>query len=598
MITSARFKKGKPVEEFMDWHCDEETSLLFRHYSLQNSLEYDGEGKVGSVIGRIMAERPDLRQHGDVISGMLTEEVKAANDLAKTSGLDHLRSILESEAPHLLIKRSKERREGLPQLPNAIQGDVVLRFAPNPNGPLSFGHGRGVVINAEYAKLHDGELILRFDDTDTSKKPPLPDAYSQIAEEIEWLVGFAPHRIIFASDRIETYYQYAEKIIAEGGAYCCTCSGDEFKLFRQQKTECPCRERNESENITIWEQMLEANSIPGSAVVRIKTDMSLKNPALRDWPALRIQDTATHPHPRPEIGSKYRVWPLLDFQSAIEDHLQGVTHIIRGKDLMDSTRKQILLYEKFGWDYPETIYWGRVKIHEFGGFSTSGMRSAIEAGKWSGWDDPRLPTIATMRRKGIQSQALRDFWIELGLTQKDISVPLATLYSHNSKVIDSSSPRLSFVRDPVELELSHGSLPPKSIIELASHPSGQLGQRKIDITWRDASTPLIIERTDMESHDSGLRLKEWCDISSPSNGHSSILSLDSSGDCPIIHWLPTDSPPAILLKPEGNELKVISGNLEANLHPIGTIVQLERVGYARIEADDDVGRKVLIHLHD
>lgn len=591
-------QEGRAGRECMDWHCDEETSELLRHYSLQNALEYDGEGKVGSVIGRIMAERPDLRQHGGVISGMLAAEVKAANDLAKSSGLDHLRSILAAEAPHLLVKRSKERREGLPPLPNASEGKVVLRFAPNPNGPLSFGHGRGVVINAEYAKLHDGELILRFDDTDTSKKPPLPDAYAQIAEEVEWIAGFAPHRIIIASDRIQTYYEYAEKIITEGGAYTCNCSAEDFKLFRQQLTECPCRGRGANENLTLWKQMHETDSIPGSAVVRIKTDMGLKNPALRDWPALRIQDTSAHPHPRPEIGSKYRVWPLLDFQSAIDDHRQGVTHIIRGKDLMDSTRKQKLLYEKFGWNYPETIYWGRVKIHEFGGFSTSEMRRAIEAGEWTGWDDPRLPTIATMRRRGIQSQALRDFWIELGLTQKDISVPLATLYSHNTKIIDSTTPRLSFVRDPVEIELSRGDFVPHPVIEMAGHPSSELGLRKIEIAWANGSTSIFIERADLITHQAELRLKEWCDISAPTDGHSSMLSLDSDGDYPILHWLPTDSPPAILLKPEGSEVKIISGNLEVNEHPKGTIIQLERVGYARIEADDELGRKVLIHLHD
>jgi glutamyl-tRNA synthetase len=256
------------------------------------------------------------------------------------------------------------------------------------------------------------------------------------------------------------------------------------------------------------------------------------------------------------------------------------------------------LYEKFGWNYPETIYWGRVKIHEFGGFSTSEMRRAIEAGEWTGWDDPRLPTIATMRRRGIQSQALRDFWIELGLTQKDISVPLATLYSHNTKIIDSTTPRLSFVRDPVEIELSRGDFVPHPVIEMAGHPSSELGLRKIEIAWANGSTSIFIERADLINHQAELRLKEWCDISAPTNGHSSMLSLDSDGDYPILHWLPTDSPPAILLKPEGREVKIISGNLEVNEHPEGTIIQLERVGYARIEADDELGRKVLIHLHD
>ena len=134
----------------------------------------------------------------------------------------------------------------------------------------------------------------------------------------------------------------------------------------------------------------------GDAVVRVRTDMALPNPALRDWPALRIQHT-----PHPMVGDRYRVWPLLDFQSAIEDHEQGVTHIVRGKDLMVSTRKQTLLYEHLGWTYPETLYWGRVKVHEFGGFSTSSMRASLEQGERAGWGDLRLPTIQSFRRRGF-----------------------------------------------------------------------------------------------------------------------------------------------------------------------------------------------------
>ena len=126
----------------------------------------------------------------------------------------------------------------------------------------------------------------------------------------------------------------------------CTCSAEEFKVHRVGMTECPCRDNSVDENLERWSKMNNPDEYqPGDAVLRVKTDMTLKNPALRDWPAARIQ---TNPHPR--VGNRWRVWPLLDFQSAVEDYLQGVTHIIRGKDLMDSTRKQTLLYAHFGWE--------------------------------------------------------------------------------------------------------------------------------------------------------------------------------------------------------------------------------------------------------
>ena len=128
---------------------------------------------------------------------------------------------------------------------------------------------------------------------------------------------------------------------------------EEFREFRQTKSNSPDRDRSPEENLKLWERMLNGDFQPGEAVVRIKTDMTLPNPALRDWPALRIQDTENNPHPRENINSKYKSLALLDFSSGIEDYLQGVTHIIRGKDLMDSTRKQTLLYEHFGWEYPK-----------------------------------------------------------------------------------------------------------------------------------------------------------------------------------------------------------------------------------------------------
>jgi glutamyl-tRNA synthetase len=447
---------------------------------LQNAFEYDGKGAAGSVIGRIMSTRADLRQHGGQISPLVAQSVAKANALAQENGLEHVESLLKEEAPHLLEGRQKqERREGLPELKDTEGKDIVLRFAPNPNGPLSFGHARGVVINGTYAHEHKGTLILRFDDTDTTVKPPMLDAYDIIPKEVEWLLGRPADRIVIASDRIPLYYEHAERMLSEGFGYICQCPAEDFRTFRETKQDCPCRDKSVDLNVEGWNMMLDGTYNPGDAVVRVKTDMELKNPALRDWPALRIQDTEKNPHPRPGIGSKYRVWPLLDFQSAVEDQLQGVTHIVRGKDLMDSTRKQTLLYQHFGWNYPETIYWGRVKVHEWGGFSTSKMRASIENGEYTGWDDPRLPTLQGLKLRGIQPEALRNFWIELGVTQKDISVPLATLFSHNTKGIDDDAPRLSFVRSPVTVSI-HGDIPDD--IEIPVHPNHDaMGKRIISM---------------------------------------------------------------------------------------------------------------------
>jgi len=555
-----------------DWTPDEATKDLIRHVALQNAVEYEGKGAIGSVIGRIMAMREDLKQHGKAVTALVAAEVNQANALASSDGLEALRTILQTEAPHLLEKReTKARREGLPNLNNAEKGRVVLRFAPNPNGPLSFGHARGLVINSMYREMYDGTFILRFDDTDTKVKPPMLEAYEQIEEETAWLIGRKPDRVVIASDRIETYYEHARTMLEEGHGYVCRCSADEFKVHRVGKTNCPCRDQQVSDNIIFWERMLNGKFKPGDAVVRVKTDMTLKNPALRDWPALRIQDTKAHPHPRPEIGSRFTVWPLLDFQSAVEDHLQGVTHIIRGKDLMDSTRKQTLLYQHFGWKYPETMYWGRVKVHEWGGFSTSQMRRDIEAGLFQGWDDPRLPTISALKNRGITSDALRQFWIELGVTQKDISVPLATLYSHNTKQIDDDAPRISFIRNPIKLT-TKGEHPIS--VKTSVHPNHEsMGVRTFDISNRT----VYIEKEDWTKQN--IRMKEFADFDIVGD-IAEFISVSRTDKRPIIHWISEiDSHQAKLIYPENGEILTIDGVLENHDFEPGTIVQIERIGY-------------------
>ena len=565
----------------MDWSPDEAIDNMLWHVAIQNAIEYSGKAAPGSVIGRIMSIRQDLRPHGKILSPLIAKKVAQANKLATDEGLDYLRSILETEAPELLEQRQKQaKRTGLPELLNAEKGKVVLRFAPNPNGPLSFGHARGIIINGEYAKEYDGELILRFDDTDTSVKPPMLEAYDLIQKEAEWLLGFVPHRVVIASDRIEHYYQYVEQMLNGGFGYVCKCSAETFREYRVSMTECPCRAYSNMENLELWQGMLDGSFQPGEAVVRVRTDMALKNPALRDWPALRIQDTETNPHPRKDIGSRYRVWPLLDFQSAVEDHLQGVTHIIRGKDLMDSTRKQKLLYEHFGWTYPETMYWGRVKVHEWGGFSTSQMRKDIESGLFEGWSDPRLPTIASLSGSGIQATALRNFWIELGVTQKDIAVPLATLYSHNIKIIDDDAPRIAFIREPIALTLEGVN---ETIVELPTHPNTTgLGTRKIQL--HDAV--VYIEKADLQHK--ALRLKEFGDFDIEGN-IARFVAMERTDKRKIVHWTSKNSSvDASLVQVIDGEICRLDGKLESHQLAVNTPVQIERIGYGIISGDNEI----------
>jgi glutamyl-tRNA synthetase len=553
-----------------------------RKYALQNAIEYGGEGKTGSVLGRVLAERTDLRPHAKRLLKLIEYEVDLANSLANNQGIEEARSELEKIDPRALEREKHQKKEGLRDLPGDTS-KVVLRFAPNPNGPLSIGHSRGVVINSKYAENYGGKIVLRFDDTDTRVKPPLVEAYKWVEEDFEWLSGRSADIVVRASERMPIYLNQAEKMISEGHGYVCRCRAEEFRGFRESKMDCPCRDREVVESIEDWRAMNSGEMNEGDAVVRVRTDMSLPNPALRDWPALRIQHS-----PHPTVGDKYKVWPLLDFQSAVEDHEQGVTHIIRGKDLMDSTRKQTLLYEHFGWKYPETLYWGRVKVHEFGGFSTSGMSSSIVSGEYSGWEDPRLPTLRALRRRGFEAQSLIDLWKEIGLTQKDISISMQTLESFNSKIIDKVCERRFFVSNPVSVVIQSENKPNEA--NIARHPDGKIsGMRR----W-EVDNQIFIQESDYIQ--GKLRLKDFADIEII-DSDAKIEGEPRSDDRPIIHWLSQKiSREARMFVPEGEEMRELVGLIEDFELRVGEVYQFERVGFARLDRiDNDVAELIWLH---
>jgi len=560
-----------------------------RKYALQNAVEYNGEGQAGSVLGRLLSEMKELRPKARELRGLVQLLVDEANEIASLEGVDAVRKLLEDTNPEALHREKQKKRTGLPELPNGVDGEATLRFAPNPNGPLTLGHSRGVVINSELAKINRGRVVLRFDDTDTKVKPPEPTAYAQIEEEYEWISGKKADVVIRASDRMPIYLEYAEKMISEGFGYSCSCSAQSFKTLRDNKDECPCRDNDVSLNLDLWKSMVSGKIPEGEAVIRVKTSLDLPNPALRDWPALRIQHT-----PHPMVGEKYKVWPLLDFQSAIEDHLQGVTHIVRGKDLMDSTRKQTILYGHFGWDYPETLYWGRVKVLEFGGFSTSGMRMDISEGKYSGWDDPRLPTISSLRKRGFSPEAIREFWLELGLTQKDISIPMQSIEAKNSSTIDSGSERRSFVRGPIEMKIKIPDAVENYVAEVSvpKHPDGTIsGMRE----WGAISERIYLEGDDIDVVD--IRLKGFADVKIV-DGVAEVISNERTDRRTIAHWLPLEiSREAVLEIPQMDEILKVSGVIEDYELVEGMVVQLERIGFAKIREIPNNGAIVMSWLH-
>ena len=312
---------------------------LIEKYALQNAVKYKAAPNAGAVMGKLMGEHPELRTKAKEVSPLVKEVLAEVERTGPEEWLKRLKII----APELIeeLSEKKEPDKGLPALKGAENG-VVMRFAPNPNGPPTLGSARGIIVNSEYVKKYGGKFIIRFDDTDPVKKRPMPEAYGWYLEDCEWL-GAKPDLVITASERVDLYYPIAEELIRKNGAYVCGCPQAVFKEHKDKGVACGHRDQTVEQNLELWKQMLDGRLKEGEAVLRVKTDMHNKDPAIRDWPAFRIV-TASHPL----VGTKYRVWPLLDFESAVEDHLLGTTHIIRGKDLTDSGSRQKISLRAFG----------------------------------------------------------------------------------------------------------------------------------------------------------------------------------------------------------------------------------------------------------
>lgn len=574
-----------------------EAVLVARKYALQNAVQHEGKADPGRLSGKILGERADLRPFAKDLAPLIRQVVEEVNSMDPAAQ----RAELAALDPKLLEKKVIEQRVGLKPLPNDTIPHIVMRFAPNPNGPATLGHSRGMVLHAAYQRQYKAAgkpltMILRYDDTDPATKKPMMEAYQMLLDDFKWLGG-EPDRVLYASDRIDVYYQHAADLARKGHAYVCECSQEAFKALKDVGEPCPHRSQAASVNVEKWQAMLRGEFQPGTAVLRIATDIKHPDPALRDWVAFRILD---EPHPR--IGAKYRVWPMLDFQSAIEDRLQGVTHIMRGKDLIDSERKQTFIYGYLGWEYPTTVHWGRVKIHEFGKVSKSLLAEGIRSGKFAGWDDVRLPTLAAMRRRGIRSEAIKNFWVSLGLTEKDVAASMENVEAENRKLVEPEANRYFFVRDPQPVEVT--ALPPEGIEGHAplhpDHPAR--GKRVVRVT--PTSPSVLLDRHDFDElrKDGILRLKDLGNVRYLGGGKAEYAGNDLAvlkQGAKIVQWVqasPGAQVPVSVLMPD-DDATVVTGVAEAAVRgEIGRVVQFERFGFVRIEKEEG-GRLVAPFTH-
>jgi len=552
--------------------------------ALLNAVSHKGKAQQGSVIGKLLSEMPRLKANVKEIASVVVYVVEEVNSL----NFEDQKKTVEKNWPETLIREKMEKEKKLPPLPNVDKYEVVVtRFSPNPDAPIHLGSARAIILCHEYAKMHKGKFLVRFEDTDPKLKRPQLQFYDFIKEDLKWL-KCKPDKYFIQSDRLPIYYEHAGQLIEENNAYICTCKSETFKKLITAKKPCPCRNLPTEEQLKRWQKMLDGTCKEGEAVVRVKTDLTHPNPAVRDWPALRIIDTKTYPHPR--VGSKYRVWPLYNLACGIDDHLMGVTHVIRGKEHLTNQIRQEFMYRYFGWKYPEAIHYGRMKIT--GAFLSKskivqGMRDRI----YNNWDDPRLATFAALRRRGIQSDAIKQLIIDVGPKTQDVTLSWENLYAHNRRIIEPKANRYFFVHNPQKIVVR--DIPQQFVTKIPLHPDHpKRGFRQFSIEPKNGVARFWVTTKDVEKMEKGkvIRFMELFNVRIERVEEDVVKAMFHSQEyeeakkvkAPLIHWIPENSDiKCQVVLPDASAADGIVEESCKQLQ-VDTVVQFERFGFVRI----------------
>ena len=543
--------------------------IIYKH-ALLNAAKHKGNANPGAVMGSIMSNEPELRSKAKEIGPMSGKIVAKVNALSP----EEQKAEMEKLGVEVQEKKPKAKETGLQELPGTHE-NIVLRFAPNPSGPLHIGHSRAAVPNAEYVKRHNGKLILRIEDTDP--KRVYEPAYEMIPEDLEWL-GIKADEVIYQSDRFEIYYGLARQLIEKGAAYMCTCDGATFKELKDNCKPCPCRDNSVEENLELWEKFDTMDA--GEAVLRVKTDIAHKNPAIRDWVAMRLVDEE---HPR--LGTKYRIYPMMNFSVAVDDHLMGLTHVLRGKDHLANTEKQKYLYDHMGWDVPEYIHYGRLKMEDIA-LSTSKAMAGIEDGTYSGWDDPRLGTLRAIARRGIDPRTIYNLITEIGVKMADSAISWKKIYGLNRNFLEPVANRYFFCENPVE-------------ITVEGYEGGSVDiERPLHADHMDRGNRILpfdgkAYLAESDINDGLFRLMDAVNVNingSEITYHSTSFEEAREIKARIIQWVPVNDNVNVKIVMDDASTKTGLGEGALRDLEVGDIVQFERVGFARLDeiADDEL----------
>ncbi len=368
-------------------------------------------------------------------------------------------------------------------------GRVVTRFPPEPNGYLHIGHAKSICLNFGIAAENEGGVChLRFDDTNPSKEEV--EYIESIREDVKWLGFDWGENLFYASDYFDRLYEVAVQLIDAGKAYVCDLSQDEMRQYRGTLTEpgkeSPYRNRSAEENLDLFGRMRAGEFADGSRVLRAKIDMTSGNLNMRDPVLYRIL-TATHHR----TGDKWRIYPMYDYTHCLSDSIEGITHSICTLEFEDHRPLYDWVLDELNVYHPQQIEFARLNL-TYTVMSKRKLLELVEGGHVSGWDDPRMPTLSGLRRRGYTPGAIRKFCERIGVAKRDSTVDMALLEHTLREDLNRSAPRVMAVLRPLRVVIENYPEDRVEELDCVNNPEDPgMGTRKVPF-----SRVLYIEQED------------------------------------------------------------------------------------------------------
>ncbi len=364
----------------------------------------------------------------------MAESIKPGEEKAARESVNFIHSIIEKDLEDNLYDRP-----------------IKTRFPPEPNGYLHIGHAKSICLNFSTAEKYNGLCNLRFDDTNPLKEDT--EYVESIMEDVKWL-GFDWDEVRFASDYFETMYDCAVKLIKKGKAFVCGLNADEMREYRGTLTEpgkeSPFRNRSAEENLRLFEEMKDGKYADGEMVLRAKIDMASPNMNLRDPVLYRISHAEHH-----NTGTKWCVYPMYDFAHPIEDAVEGVTHSICTMEFEDHRPLYDWVLRETEWENPpKQIEFARLNVTNTL-MSKRLLKKLVDEGAVESWDDPRMPTVSGLRRRGYTPEAIRDFCDRIGVAKSNSTVDVGQLEHCVREDLQPKVESRNVIFDPVKVILTN-----------------------------------------------------------------------------------------------------------------------------------------------